>query len=74
MKTSAAWLIDAGLVRPGYGRGPARLSEKHSLALTNRGTAKASDVLDLAREVRAGVRAAFGVTLVEEPVLVGCEL
>jgi UDP-N-acetylmuramate dehydrogenase len=74
VKTSAAWLIDAAGFGRGYGRGPARLSEKHSLALTNRGTAKASDVLDLAREVRAGVRAAFGVTLVEEPVLVGCEL
>src|SRR5918993_2901290 len=58
----------------GYGDGPARLSEKHSLALTNRGTARASDVLELAREVRAGVRAKFGVTLVPEPVLVGCEL
>jgi UDP-N-acetylmuramate dehydrogenase len=74
VKTSAAWLIDAAGFGKGYGRGPARLSEKHSLALTNRGTARASDVLDLAREVRAGVRAAFGVTLVEEPVLVGCEL
>ena len=74
VKTSAAWLIDAAGFGRGYGDGPARLSEKHSLALTNRGTAKASDVLDLAREVQAGVRAAFGVTLVEEPVLVGCEL
>jgi UDP-N-acetylmuramate dehydrogenase len=74
VKTSAAWLIDAAGFGKGYGRGPARLSEKHSLALTNRGTAKASDVLDLAREVRAGVRAKFGVTLVVEPVLVGCEL
>lgn len=74
VKTSAAWLIDAAGFGRGYGRGPARLSEKHSLALTNRGTATADDVLDLAREVRDGVRAAFGVTLVPEPVLVGCEL
>src|SRR5918993_3359490 len=74
VKTSAAWLIDAAGFGKGYGHGPARLSEKHSLALTNRGTARASDVLELAREVRAGVRAAFGVTLVAEPVLVGCEL
>jgi UDP-N-acetylmuramate dehydrogenase len=74
VKTSAAWLIDAAGFGKGYGRGPARLSEKHSLAVTNRGTARASDVLDLAREVRAGVRAKFGVTLVVEPVLVGCEL
>jgi UDP-N-acetylmuramate dehydrogenase len=74
VKTSAAWLIDAAGYGKGYGQGPARLSEKHSLALTNRGTAKASDVLELAREVRDGVRAKFGVTLVPEPVLVGCEL
>jgi len=74
VKTSAAWLIDAAGFGKGYGRGPARLSEKHSLALTNRGTARASDVVELAREVRDGVRAKFGVTLVAEPVLVGCEL
>ncbi len=74
VKTSAAWLIDAAGFGKGYGTGPARLSSKHSLALTNRGTATADDVLRLAREVRDGVRAAFGVTLVPEPVLVGCEL
>ena len=74
VKTSAAWLIDAAGFGKGYGTGPARLSSKHSLALTNRGTAKADDVLRLAREVRDGVRTAFGVTLVPEPVLVGCEL
>ena len=74
VKTSAAWLIDAAGFGKGYGTGPARLSTKHSLAVTNRGTAKADDVLCLAREVRDGVRAAFGVTLVPEPVLVGCEL
>ena len=74
VKTSAAWLIDAAGFGKGYGTGPARLSTKHSLAVTNRGTAKADDVLRLAREVRDGVRAAFGVTLVPEPVLVGCEL
>lgn len=74
VKTSAAWLIDAAGFGKGYGTGPARLSTKHSLAVTNRGTAKADDVLRLAREVRDGVRATFGVTLVPEPVLVGCEL
>jgi UDP-N-acetylmuramate dehydrogenase len=75
VKTSAAWLIEhAGFAR-GHGLpGPASLSTKHTLALTNRGTARAADVLALAREVRDGVRAAFGVTLVPEPVLVGCVL
>ncbi|MEU2156691.1 UDP-N-acetylmuramate dehydrogenase [Streptomyces sp. NPDC019396] len=70
-KTSAAWLIDrAGFVK-GYGTGPARISTKHTLALTNRGGATTEDLLALAREVVAGVRDAFGVTLVNEPVTVG---
>jgi UDP-N-acetylmuramate dehydrogenase len=33
-----------------------------------------ADLLALAREVRDGVRAAFGVELVPEPVLAGCSL
>ncbi|WBB63790.1 UDP-N-acetylmuramate dehydrogenase [Streptomyces sp. WMMC500] len=73
-KTSAAWLIDrAGFTR-GYGTGPARISTKHTLALTNRGSATTEDLLALAREVRDGVRDAFGVTLVNEPVTVGVRL
>ena len=39
--------------------------------MTNRGAATASDVAALAREVRDGVRDTFGVTLENEPVLVG---
>jgi UDP-N-acetylmuramate dehydrogenase len=75
VKTSAAWLIEHAGFRRGHGLpGPASLSTKHTLALTNRGTARAADVLALAREVRDGVRTAFGVTLVPEPVLVGCSL
>ncbi|MFF4649354.1 UDP-N-acetylmuramate dehydrogenase [Streptomyces sp. NPDC001380] len=74
VKTSAAWLIDrAGFTR-GWGAGPARISTKHTLALTNRGDATTEDLLALAREVRDGVRAAFGVELVNEPVMVGVEL
>jgi UDP-N-acetylmuramate dehydrogenase len=73
-KTSAAWLIEhAGFAR-GYGSGPAALSTKHTLALTNRGGASATDLVALAREVRDGVRAAFGITLEAEPVLVGVSL
>ena len=77
VKTSAAWLIDQAGFTKGYatrdGR-PAGLSTKHTLALTNRGSARASDVLEVAREVRDGVEAAFGVRLVNEPVLVGLTL
>jgi UDP-N-acetylmuramate dehydrogenase len=78
VKTSAAWLIE----RAGFGKGfglagehsPARLSTKHTLAMTNRGGARAEDVVALARAVRDGVRDRFGVTLVPETVLVGVSL
>jgi UDP-N-acetylmuramate dehydrogenase len=72
VKTSAAWLVE----RAGYGRGygmpgPAAISTKHSLALTNRGGATTAELLALAHEVADGVESAFGVRLVPEPVLVG---
>ncbi|MGW8379194.1 UDP-N-acetylmuramate dehydrogenase [Streptomyces sp. ODS28] len=73
-KTSAAWLIDKAGFTKGYGEGPVRISTKHTLALTNRGDAATEDLLALAREVRAGVYEAFGVTLVNEPVTVGVSL
>ncbi len=75
VKTSAAWLIERAGFGKGFGLpGPAALSTKHTLAVTNRGAATAADVLALARTVRDGVQSAFGVSLVNEPVLVGLEL
>ena len=74
VKTSAAWLIEHAGFAKGHGNDRVSLSTKHTLALTNRGTATTHDLLDLAREVRDGVREKFGVTLVNEPVLIGCEL
>jgi UDP-N-acetylmuramate dehydrogenase len=74
IKTSAAWLIEQAGFAKGYGNGAARLSSKHTLALTNRGGATSADLLRLATEIRAGVQAKFGIELVPEPVLVGCEL
>ena len=74
VKTSAAWLIERAGFGKGYGVGPARVSTKHTLALTNRGGATTAELLTLAREIRAGVRAAFGVELVNEPVIVGDRL
>ncbi|WP_345350312.1 UDP-N-acetylmuramate dehydrogenase [Rhodococcus olei] len=75
-KLSAGWLIE----RAGFAKGhpapgaAARLSTKHTLALTNRGAASAADLLALAREVRDGVQDAFGVRLEPEPVTVGCRI
>ncbi|WP_336244320.1 UDP-N-acetylmuramate dehydrogenase [Corynebacterium meridianum] len=75
-KLSAAWLIErAGFVRGHPGpEAPARLSTRHTLALTNRGRATTADLVALAREVRAGVWDAFGVTLHPEPVWVGVDI
>ncbi len=74
VKTSAAWLIEQAGFGKGYGDGGVRLSTKHTLALTNRGNATTAELLALAREVRDGVEQRFGIRLVNEPVLVGCEL
>jgi len=74
VKTSAAWLIDRAGFAKGYGTDRVSLSTKHVLALTNRGSASTIDLLELAREIRDGVHEAFGITLVPEPVLVGCGL
>ena len=74
VKTSAAWLIEQAGFHKGYGAGPVGLSTKHTLALTNRGGATTEQLLALAREVRDGVEARHGIRLVNEPVLVGCEL
>jgi UDP-N-acetylmuramate dehydrogenase len=74
VKTSAAWLIDHAGFAKGHGTAAVSLSTKHPLALTNRGSGTTAALLDLAREVRDGVQRAYGVTLVNEPVLVGCDL
>jgi UDP-N-acetylmuramate dehydrogenase len=77
-KLSAAWLIENSGFYKGFGcdrqPGRAALSTKHTLALTNRGGATTVDILDLAREIRAGVEAKFGVRLFPEAHLVGVEL
>lgn len=70
---SAAWLIEQAGFGKGYG-GAARISTKHTLALTNPGSADTAALLTLARQIRAGVRETFGVELANEPVLVGVSL
>jgi len=77
VKLAAGWLVEQAGFDKGYpdvDGARCRLSTKHALALTNRGGAGAADVVALARAVRDGVRDVFGVTLVPEPVLVGCSL
>ncbi|HEY1179218.1 MAG TPA: UDP-N-acetylmuramate dehydrogenase [Phytomonospora sp.] len=73
VKTSAAWLIQHAGFEKGYGRDGVAISGKHTLALTNRGDGTTAALLDLAAEIRDGVRKAFDVVLRPEPVLVGVE-
>jgi UDP-N-acetylmuramate dehydrogenase len=74
VKVSAAWLIEQSGFGKGYGHGAARISTKHTLALTNRGDATTAELLALAAEIVAGVRERFGITLTAEPLLVGCSI
>ncbi len=75
VKVPAAWLIE----RAGFGKGydpgnGARISGKHTLALVNSGSATASALIALARQIRDGVRDTFGVSLSPEPLLIGVTL
>ena len=75
VKTSAAWLIEHAGFGKGYGgagggRCPASTPSRSPTAAAR----TTADLLALAREVRDGVEARFGIRLVNEPVLVGCEL
>jgi UDP-N-acetylmuramate dehydrogenase len=78
LKLSAAWLIEHAGFGKGYGlergRGAVAVSTKHTLALTNRGGATTAELLELAREIRDGVEAAYGIRLRPEAHLVGVEL
>jgi UDP-N-acetylmuramate dehydrogenase len=75
VKVPAAWLIERAGFGKGYHSGDgARISAKHTLALVNTGSASTASLLALARQIRDGVQAAFGVTLTAEPVLVGVAL
>jgi UDP-N-acetylmuramate dehydrogenase len=75
VKVPAAWLIERAGFTKGYHPGDgARISAKHTLALVNAGSASTAALLSLAREIRDGVHATFGVTLNPEPILVGVTL
>jgi UDP-N-acetylmuramate dehydrogenase len=74
-KVSAAWLIEQAGFAKGFGLNDrATLSTKHTLAITNRGSATSTDVLELARHIRAGVQQKFGIELKPEAQFVGCTL
>jgi UDP-N-acetylmuramate dehydrogenase len=71
VKLAAAWLVErAGFAR-GLADGAAGISTRHTLAIVAREGARASDVVRVARRVRDGVLARFGVRLHPEPVFWG---
>ena len=71
VKLSAAWLIERAGFGKGFADGAAGISSRHTLALINRGGAKAADIERLQERIRSGVRERFGVELEREPVKVG---
>ncbi len=74
VKISAAWLIENSGIHKGDEVGGARISTKHVLALTNAGSATASDIAALARKARDQVQSTFGITLEAEVNLIGLEI
>jgi UDP-N-acetylmuramate dehydrogenase len=71
VKIPAAWLIEQAGFQKGYSLGAAGISSRHTLALINRGGAKAAEIVALAEKIRAAVEARFGIRLEMEPEMVG---
>jgi UDP-N-acetylmuramate dehydrogenase len=70
-KVSAAWLVEHSGFSRGYGSGPVGISRKHALAIVNRGSATAADVLALKQDIQQRVEEIWGIVLEPEPVFVG---
>lgn len=73
VKIPAAWLIEKTGFHKGFQKGNAGLSAKHTLALTNRGDAKASEIISLKDEIQRKVLEVFGIEMKTEPIFVGFE-
>jgi UDP-N-acetylmuramate dehydrogenase len=71
-KLSAAWMIEACGWK-GYRPhdGDAGVSAQHALVLVNHGHATGAQLLELAKNISASVRARFGIALEPEPRIVG---
>jgi UDP-N-acetylmuramate dehydrogenase len=70
-KIPAAWLIEQAGFAKGFTLGEAAVSSRHTLALVNRGRAKAAEILTLAGQITGAVEARFGIRLEMEPVMLG---
>jgi UDP-N-acetylmuramate dehydrogenase len=71
VKVPAAWLMERAGFSKGFAKGRAGLSSKHVLAIVNRGGATAAEIVALRDAVVGEVQARFGITLEQEPVMLG---
>lgn len=71
VKIPAAWLIEQAGFAKGFALGNAGISSRHTLALVNRGGARAEEIVALAETIAAAVEQRFGIRLEMEPVRVG---
>ena len=71
VKVPAAWLIEQAGFAKGFALGNAGISTRHTLALVNRGGARAEEILGLAGKIAIAVEERFGVRLEMEPVTLG---
>ncbi len=67
-KLAAAWLVEQAGFSKGYRVGPVGVSGQHALALVHHGGGRTEQLVALARAIRAGVAARFGLGLRREPV------
>jgi UDP-N-acetylmuramate dehydrogenase len=70
-KVSAAWLVEHSGFGRGHGHGPVGISRKHALAIVNRGSASADDIVAFKEEIQQRVEDLWGIQLEPEPVFVG---
>ena len=70
-KVPAAWLVERAGFPKGFRRGAFGISTAHALALVHHGGGKTEELIALARDIREGVRRAFGIELQPEPVFLG---
>lgn len=71
VKVPAAWLMERAGFSKGFAMGRAGLSSKHVLAIVNRGGATAAEIVALRDAVVREVKARYGITLEQEPVMLG---
>lgn len=65
IKIPAGWLIDRAGWK-GYRRGDAGVHDRQALVLVNHGTATGAEILALAHEIIADIKAKFGITIEPE--------